>query len=151
MGEHIIFKTIVNDVKSSPFYSILADEVTSHNVEHLAICVRFLDSNKDIKKEFLAFFPLQRITGAAISEAILKFLEDNNIPPCNIHGRDTMEASNISSDVAGVQAPIKEMVPLATYIHCNSHCLNLVISESCSLPQIRKCVWPYAELLLFLP
>ena len=47
-------------------------------------------------------------------------------------------ASNMSSDVAGVQARIKEVAQLATYIHCNSHCLNLVISKSCSLPQIRN-------------
>ena len=138
MGEHIILKNIVNDVKSSPFYSILADEVTSHNVEHLAICVRFLDSNKDIKEEFLAFLLLQRITGAAISEAILKFLEDNNIPPSNMRGQGYDGASNMSSDVAGVQARIKETAPLATYIHCNGHCLNLVISKSCRLPQIRN-------------
>ena len=42
MGEQI-FQGIVDDVNASPFYSILADEVTSHNVEHLAICIRFLD------------------------------------------------------------------------------------------------------------
>ena len=39
MGKHIILQSIINDVNSSPFYSILADEVTSHNTEHLAICV----------------------------------------------------------------------------------------------------------------
>ena len=57
MGKHIILENIVNEVKSSPFCSILADEVTSHNIEHLAICVRFLDSSQDIREEFLAFMP----------------------------------------------------------------------------------------------
>ena len=138
MGKHIILQSIVDDVNSSPFYSILADEVTSHNVEHLAICIRFLDSKQDIKEKFLAFLPLQRITGAAISEAILQFLADNNIPTSNMRGQGYDGASNMSSDVAGVQARIKEVAPLATYIHCNGHCLNLVISKSCSLPQIRN-------------
>ena len=87
MGKYIILQNIVNDVKSSPFYSILADEVTLHNVEHLAICVRFLDSNQDIREEFLTFMPLQQITGAAISEAILQFLNDNSIPSCNMRGQ----------------------------------------------------------------
>ena len=87
MGKHIILQSIINDVNSSPFYSILADEVTSHNTEHLAVCVRFLDSKQDIREEFLSFMPLQRITGAAISEAILKFLNDNNIPACNMRGQ----------------------------------------------------------------
>jgi len=33
MGKHIILENIVDEVKSSPFCSILADEVTSHNIE----------------------------------------------------------------------------------------------------------------------
>ena len=82
--------------------------------------------------------PLQRITGAAISEVILKFLNENNIPACNMRGQGYDGASNMSSDVAGVQARIKEVAPLATYTHCSGHCLNLVISKSCSLPQIRN-------------
>ena len=138
MGKHIILQGIIDDVNSSPFYSILADEVTSHNIEHLAICIRFVDSKHDIKEEFLAFLPLQRITGAAISEAILQFLSNNNIPTSNMRGQGYDGASNMSSDVAGVQARIKEVAPLATYIHCNGHCLNLVINKTCSLPQIRN-------------
>ena len=30
-------------------------------------------------------------------------------------------ASNMSSDVVGVQARIKQVAPLATYIHCSGH------------------------------
>ena len=38
----------------------------------------------------------------------------------------------------GLQALIKEKAPLAIYTHCSGHCLNLVISHSCSLPTIRN-------------
>ena len=48
MGKHIILQGIVNELNSAKFYAILTDEVTSHNVEHLAICVRFVDKHKDI-------------------------------------------------------------------------------------------------------
>ena len=48
-----------------------------------------------------------------------------------MRGQGYNGASNLSSDVAGVQARIKEVAQLATYIHCNSHCLNLVISKIC--------------------
>ncbi|XP_078348023.1 52 kDa repressor of the inhibitor of the protein kinase-like [Oculina patagonica] len=47
-------------------------------------------------------------------------------------------ASNMSSSTVGVQARIKKEAPLATYVHCNGHCLNLVISKSCALPQVRN-------------
>ena len=70
-----IFQGIVEDVNASPFYAILADEVTSHNVEYLSLCIRFFDHNqKSIREEFLTFLPLVRITGEAISKVILDFL-----------------------------------------------------------------------------
>ena len=43
-----------------------------------------------------------------------------------------------SSDAVRVLAQNKREVPLATYVHCNGHCLNLVINKSCSLPQVRN-------------
>ena len=45
-------------------------------------------------------------------------------------------ASNMSSEAVGVQTRIREKSPLATYIHCSGHCLNLVISHSCTLPEV---------------
>ena len=42
MGRHIVLFEIVQEIKTAKFYSILADEVTSHNTEHLALCTRFL-------------------------------------------------------------------------------------------------------------
>jgi len=41
----------------------------------------------------------------------------------------------MSSDAVGVQAQIKREAPLSTHVHCNGHCLNLVASKGCSLPQ----------------
>ncbi len=65
----MILRGILEDLNAAPYYSILADEVTSHNVEHLAICARFVDKNKDIREEFLSFLKLERITGEKIAEA----------------------------------------------------------------------------------
>ena len=55
-------------------------------------------------------------------------------------------ANNMSSAGVGVQARItkeahitKEAL-LATYVHCNGHCLNLVISKSCALPQVHNVI-----------
>ena len=45
----------------------MADEVTSHNIGHLSICVRFLDQQKE---DFFAFVTLERIAGEAISQIL---------------------------------------------------------------------------------
>ena len=54
-GKHIILhrpEGILNELNSAKFYAILADEVTLYNVEHLAICARFVDKQKYIREEF---------------------------------------------------------------------------------------------------
>lgn len=92
MGKHIILPNIVDDVNSSPFYFILADEVTSHNVEHLAICVRFHDSNQDIREEFLGFMPLQQITlGQQYLKQYFNFKIKTTFPYVTCVARDMME------------------------------------------------------------
>ena len=34
LGKHMVLKQIVEEIRSAPSYTILADEVESHNVEH---------------------------------------------------------------------------------------------------------------------
>ena len=140
MGKHIILKGILDDLNAATYYSILADEVTSHNEERLAICARFDDEKKDVREEFLTFIKLERITGEKIAENILAFLKENNVPVKNMRGQGYDGASSISSCTSGVQARVKKEAPLATYVHCNGHCLNLVISKSCALPQVGNVI-----------
>ena len=55
-----------------------------------------------------------------------------------MRGQSYDGASNMSNNRVGVQAQIREKAPLATYIHCSGHCINLVISHSCALPEVRN-------------
>jgi len=38
----------------------------------------------------------------------------------------------------GVEAQIRNDLPMALYMHCASHCLNLAISYSCNVADIRN-------------
>ena len=138
IGQQIILKGILDELNAAPFYSILADEVTSHNMEHLALCARYVDSERNVREEFLACLKLERITGRNIAESILRFLKENGIPAKNMRVQGYDGASNMASERVGVQGLIKQEAPLATYVHCNGHCLNLVISKSCALPDVRN-------------
>ena len=57
----------MEEVKAAKFYTVLPDEVTSHSIEHLALCARFVDSHKDIPEEFLTFLPLELMRLSAFS------------------------------------------------------------------------------------
>ena len=138
MGKQVILKDIVNEINRAKFYSIMADEVTSHNVEHLAICARFVDAESNIREVFLTFVKLERTTGAFVADQVMQFLNSVGLPLEHIRGQSYDGASNMSSERVGLQARIKLKSPLAVYIHCSSHQLNLVISHSCALPEVRN-------------
>ena len=40
IGQHIILRGLLEEIKSARVFSVLADEVTATNVEHLAISLR---------------------------------------------------------------------------------------------------------------
>ncbi|XP_013421627.1 52 kDa repressor of the inhibitor of the protein kinase-like [Lingula anatina] len=140
LAKDIVLANITREVQEAKFFAVLADEISSHNSEHLALCVRFVDKDSCIREEFLKFLPLQRITGENVAREILQALEDVGLNSEDIRGQGYDGAPNMSSGKVGVQARIKEVAPLATYSHCGGHCLNLVISHSSSIPNVRNVV-----------
>ena len=101
------------------FFSILADEATSHNNEEkFTMVIRFVDSNRDIREEFTDFKSLERTIGAAISNSILECLRDLNISITDCRGQGYDGAAAMSSEGVGA---IRRRAPKAVYIHCAGH------------------------------
>ena len=74
MGNHIR-KDIIEEVKTSKFYTLIADEVTdASNHEQLSICLRYVHEVK-VKEVFVSSKSVERITGESLSDAILKWLD----------------------------------------------------------------------------
>ena len=46
----------------------------------------------------------------------------------------------MTSDTNGLQAQVREVVPMAIYSPCNAHKLDLVIANASKLAQIQNCV-----------
>ena len=64
-------KYLIDEIKTAKFITILADEVESYHVEHLPLCIRFVDDKKDICEVFLEFEKSTQVTGEAIAYQIL--------------------------------------------------------------------------------
>jgi hypothetical protein len=75
MAKNIFLTDLVREINEARFYSIMADKVTSHNIKEMALCIRFVDKDRNIREEFLKFCRLKRITGAAIAKAVIKSLQ----------------------------------------------------------------------------
>nr|CAI5832541.1 unnamed protein product [Callosobruchus analis] len=46
----------------------------------------------------------------------------------------------MSGHIKGVQRIIAEKYPAAKYVHCASHNLNLCLSSTCDVMEIRNCL-----------
>ena len=140
IGYDVILTDIVAELKNSKYFSVLADEVSCHNVEHLPLCLRFVDGECNIREEFIAFLKLERVRATDIADAIIECLENLGLSLSNLRGQGYDGASTMSGVRSGVQARIRERQPKAHYTHCAGHSLNLAILNSCSIPPIRNCI-----------
>ena len=128
----------------------LADKVTDcSNLEQVSIVIRFVDGDKHIREDFLGFITVERITGEFLATALLSWLESHNIDVSFCRGQGYDGASSMSSSIAGVQARIRSVSPMAFYTHCQSHQLNLCVVKACSIPQIRNANGVISEIAKF--
>ena len=137
IGEHIRDK-ILSEVREAKWYTILCDEVTDvSSQEQLSIVLRFVDTNCNIREDFVDFVSVERITGEIIASKLKETLARYNLDLQDCRGQGYDGATNMSG-ASGVQGRLTSENPKATYIHCNSHILNLYIVQSCSLQAIRN-------------
>ena len=62
---------------------------------------------------------------------ILKCMETNGLMLSKLRGQGYDGATNMNGVYSGVQARFQEKQPLAIYVHCMAHNLNLALNDSC--------------------
>jgi len=140
IGHDMILADIIEEIKDATWFTVLADEVSSHNVEHLPICLRFVDQKCNIREEFISFVKMERVRAVDIASAIILCIENLGLSLHNLRGQGYDGASTMSGVRSGVQARIREKQPKALYTHCAGHSLNLAILNSCSIVPITNCI-----------
>ena len=149
IANDFILSGIIAEIHSATYYSVLADEVSCHNVEHLPIFLHFVDGECHIREEFVTFLRLERVRASDIAESIISALQGLGLSLSSLHGQGYDGASTMSGAKSGVQARIREHQPKALYTHCAGHSFNLAIQNSCSVPCIRNCIDQIKSLTLF--
>ena len=121
---------ICKAVKEAGVFSLLVDEDAS-KVEKLAIILRYVDVKAAaIYERFLTYVSAPSLTAESLTKYILDTLRKHDLEPNNIVSQGYDGASDMSGSISGVQARIREIAPRALYVHCNAHCLNLVLVDS---------------------
>ena len=106
IGYDVIHAKIISEVKKAKFYSIMADEVSSHNEEHLPLCLHFVDENSEIQEEFVNFLKLERVRAVDITNAIVSCLERLGLSFNDLRGQGYDGVSTMSGEKSGVQKQI---------------------------------------------
>lgn len=138
----LLLNKIVSRVNEVKCFSVLADETADvSGIEQVSLCVRYVElSTLELHEDFLQFVPAVDMTGKGLAKLIIDNLQNFGIDTTYLRGQGYDGAASMSGKFNGVQAHIKDTHPLAIYVHCSAHVLNLVVSKSCSATQIRDCL-----------
>ncbi|XP_035989381.1 zinc finger MYM-type protein 1-like isoform X2 [Fundulus heteroclitus] len=147
-----IQSTIVHDVLNKewgPHSAVIADEVTDvSNCEQLGVCIRYVKDGIPVER-LIDFVGCDSITGEAICKNLLTSLKKVDLDPklCRAQGYDG--AGNMAGRVNGCAANFCKESPRAKYFHCASHQLNLALSKSSSVLDIKCMLSTVASVGIF--
>ncbi|GBL99681.1 hypothetical protein AVEN_249729-1 [Araneus ventricosus] len=112
---HLIQSQIVRNVRKSIFYFVLADETTDISpIEQFSLCVRYVEDQKyKIREDFITFVPVYGVTGADLANTALETLSILGLDLKKMRGQGYGGAATMRGQIRGIQASIKEKLPLA--------------------------------------
>ena len=134
---------IIRKVKAAKWFSVIADEVTDvSNKEILSLNVRYWDNEHClIREDLLGFFECDSgIRGKDLAEKITTTLRSFDLDLSYLRGQAYDGAGNMAGSVNGTAAIISCDYPLALYLHCASHCLNLAVVKPLQITSIRNMI-----------
>lgn len=77
-------------------------------------------------------------TGECLANVALDVLCRLNLPLSALRGQTYDGAANMSGKYCGTQALIRVKQPLALYVHCGAHCVNLITQKACTASTIVR-------------
>ena len=145
-----IHQRILHEIKEAHYFSVLADEtIDCSNKEQLTLVLRFVDNNRQIREEFLDYLQTPSTTGEALADLILSQVGIYGLDPNLIRGQGYDGATNMCGLQQGAATRICRLFPLALYVHCSSHVLNLCIIKACELQAVRNVLGTMTEVSLY--
>ena len=136
-----VITCIIGKVKAAKWFTVIADEVTDiSNREQLSIVLRHVDSaTLTVREDLVGFFECDTgISGRNLADKIKSTLEGFGLDLAHLRGQAYDGAGNMAGSVNGTAALIRAEYPLAIYLHCASHCLNLAVVKSLEVTSVRN-------------
>ena len=134
----VILEKIRNELNECMYVAILLDETSDISCfSQLSTVLRYVNKHGDVCERFIRFnYVSNDRCAAAIADLSLAQLRELGCLE-KLVAQSYDGAAVMGSDLNGVQAKIREVVPEAIFIHCYAHKLNLVLSQAVSV--ISEC------------
>ena len=142
IGDHVQAK-IFGRVKEAQFFSLVADEVTDcSNKEQFSVVLRYVNpEDLQIREDFVQFIECDTgISGRALAQKMTTIIESHGLDLNKLRGQGYDGAENMSGKTNGCAAVISSDYPLAVYLHCASHTLNLAVVKSLDVQCVRNMI-----------
>ncbi|KAK6488539.1 hypothetical protein HHUSO_G7399, partial [Huso huso] len=132
--------SIVNEVKKAEVFSIIADETMDlSRHEQVALIVRYVNQSFEIQERFIGFYRTLQTDGASLATLIKSTLSALGLDISALRGQCYDGAANMRGPYKGVATRILSENPLAYYVHCYAHILNLCVVDMVScIPVVRN-------------
>ena len=118
-------------------------------MEQMSLVLRFVDSNCDIREDFIRFVHCDEgLPGKELYSVLYKSLiSDLKLDVLDCRGRGYDGAGAVSGHINGLSAHFLQINDKAIYTHCHSHRLNLC--NSCSIQFVRNIMDQIKEISYF--
>lgn len=128
-----VVENVIDAVIAADIFSVIVDETQDlSRHEQVAIVIRYATDDLSPVEVFLGFYKTESTDGKTLSMLIKSTLISHGLKLENLRGQCYDGAASMRGSYNGVQARIKEENPLALYIHCNAHILNLCLIDLAS-------------------
>jgi len=132
MFSHNILRLVCDDIWNAGPFSIIVDDTQDvTGIEQETICIRYVE-NRQLKpvEVFMGLYSMDSTTGEALARMIEDVLLRFNLSIFNLRVQTYDGAANMAGSYNSCQAIISRMQPLALYVHCGAHCVNLVAQSA---------------------
>ena len=128
---------IIKEIQEAKYYSIIFDSTpdVSHK-DQLTEIIRYVklsDNKYTIEERFVGFINTTEKTGEGIALEIKAALIQNGLSLADVRGQGYDNGANMAGKYKGVKAILQKENPLARYIPCCAHSLNLVGVHAASI------------------
>lgn len=125
-----VLRNISEEARESGPLSIIVDGCQDGDSEQISLCIRYCTTDLTVHEEIVGFYSTSKSDAESISNIILDVLMRLGLEVTCLVGQAYDGASTMSGHITGVQERIREKAPMANYVHCNAHCLDLVLQEA---------------------